>query len=563
VDSGALLKQQQQNAPVGPSKKPSAEIPKVQVQKPPAGSAQGPAGRRVFVKRFKLSAPSTLLSEAQLNVLLSAFRERENTVEDLRQASDQVANRLRERGYAFASAVVPQQEIVDGTVVIEVALGKLSREADGQPSISLKTDGKSRLDPGRAKAVMAAAVSDPAGLNIGQIERGLLLLNDLPGIRGTGVVVPGREPGTAGLAVDLREGPVAAGWLGYDNFGSRSTGINRATGAASLNDPSGRGDLAEFNVAGSSGTEWMSASYLAPIGVSGLRGRIAASGMDYRVVESSSISDAKGGSTWLSAGLSYPMLRTQTANVYVTGAMDGKQFKDKVAGLQTSSRRTQALSVGVQGNRQAAPNARVLSYSATLTGGKLDRAAVPSDLAADEATRRTQGSYAVWRATGAWWEPLGVNFSVSATLAGQFASKNLDSSEKIYLGGPRGVRAYPIEEAGGDSGQILNLEGRWRAVQALERGGWDCTLFGFFDAGHVVINKNVWTGWNTGNPNLRNQYALKGWGLGIRFEVTEIAKLDLVGARKIGDNPGQSVTGLDANGRSDKGRIWLVGTIFF
>jgi hemolysin activation/secretion protein len=557
------MRQQQQTAPgERAAPKPPADAPKLEVRKPAAQTTPASAGRKVFVKRFKLSAPSALLSESELNRLLGAFLERENTLEELQKASEQVAGHLRERGYVFARAFLPQQELAEGAVVMEIVNGKLSKEADGRPSISLKADGKSRLDPERAKAMMAAAVSDPAGLNIREIERGLLLLNDLPGIRGTGVVVPGREPGTAGLAVDVSEGPVAAGWLGYDDFGSRSTGIHRGTAGATLNDPTGRGDLAEFNLAKSSGTESAGGSYAAPIGVSGLRARAAASGMRYRVVEPSSL-DATGGSTWLSGGLSYPMVRSQSASLYVTGTMDGKQFKDSVAGVQTNSRRTGALSAGIQGNRQFAAMGRALTYSAAVTGGKLERGAVPSDLAADAATRRTQGSYSVWRASAAWWEPLGANFSLSASLAAQLSSKNLDSSEKIYLGGPRGVRAYPIEEGGGDEGQILNLEARWRAIQARERGGLDCTLFGFFDAGRIVLNKNMWPGWNTGNANLPNQYALKGLGLGIRFEVAQIAKIDLVAARKIGDNPGKSATGLDANGRSDKGRLWLVGTILF
>jgi hemolysin activation/secretion protein len=563
VDSGALLRQQQQNAPGERSvPKPPADAPKLEVRKPAAETAPAPSGRKVFVKRFKLSAPSALLSESELNSLLGAFLGRDNALEELQKAAEQVASHLRARGYVFARAFLPQQELADGAVVMEIVNGRLSRETDGRPSITLKTDGKSRLDPERAKAMMAAAVSDPAGLNIREIERGLLLLNDLPGIRGTGVVVPGREPGTAGLAVDVSEGSVAAGWLGYDNFGSRSTGIHRGTAGAYLNDPTGRGDLAEFNAAKSSGTESVGGSYLAPIGVSGLRARVAASGMRYRVVEPSSL-DATGGSTWLSAGLSYPIVRTQAGSLYLTGTMDGKRFKDSVAGVQTGLRRTRALSAGIQGNRQFSALGRALTYSAALARGQLDRSAVPSDLAADGATRRTQGSYSVLRASAAWWEPLGPNFSFSASLSAQLSGKNLDSSEKIYLGGPRGVRAYPIEEAGGDEGQILNLEARWRAVQARERGGWDCTLFGFFDAGRVVVNKTTWPGWNTGNADLPNQYALKGLGLGLRFEVAQIAKIDLVAARKVGDNPGKSATGLDANGRSDKGRIWLVGTILF
>jgi hemolysin activation/secretion protein len=564
TDSGALIRQQQQNAPPERSgTKPSAAPPPLEVRKPAPEPQQASAGGRIFVKHFRLSTASTLVSEAELNALLRDFLERENTIEDLRKASEQVSNHLRQRGYAFARAIVPQQEIVDGIVVVEIAQGKLSKEADGQPSINLKADGKTRLDPGRAKAMLAAAASDPEGLNIQGIERGLLLLNDLPGILGTGIVVPGREPGTAGLTVDVREGPLVGGWLGLDNFGSRTTGTNRGSEEVNLNNPSGSGDLAKLNLAKSSGTESATISYLMPIGVSGLRARFAASGMHYHVLESFSVTGSKGSSNLLSAGVSYPKLRTQTASMYLTGTVDSKQFKDSLADVQISARRAQSLSVGAQGNHQYSASGRLLSYTATLTRGNLDRSAVPSDLAADEATRRTQGSYGVLRATGVWQEQISTNSAVSATYAMQLASKNLDSSEKIYLGGPRGVRAYPIEEAGSDAGHILNLEARWRLAQVTKRGSQEWTLFGFFDAGRAVLNKNTWDGWNSGNPNLRNDYTLKGWGLGMRAYIAETVQIELVGARKIGGNPGASATGLDANGRSDKTRLWLVGTIFF
>jgi hemolysin activation/secretion protein len=564
VDSGALQRQQQQNVPLErPGAKPPRDAPKLQVQQPVPEKPQAPAVGKLFVKRFKLAAVSTLLNEAELNSLLSDFLGHENSVEDLQKASERVSSRLRERGYAFARAVVPRQEVVDGTVTIEIAQGRLATEPDGRPSISVKTEGKTRLDEQRARATVTAALSDPGGLNISEIERGLLLLNDMPGVRGSGVVVPGREPGTLGLALEVREGPLVGGWIGVDNFGSRSTGTNRLTANAGLNNPSGRGDLAELNLAKSSGIESATASYLLPIGVSGLRVRLAASGMRYEVQDELAPPDTKGSSNWLSAGLSYPMLRTQAANLYLTGTVDARQFKDSVAGVQATSRRTRTASVGAQGNQLSTGAGRFLSYSATASVGDLDRGAVPADLAADAATRRTQGSYGILRATGSWLEQLGARFSASATLAMQFSSKNLDSSEKIYLGGPRGVRAYPIEEAGSDAGQILNLEARWRMPQPGESGGHDWTLFGFFDAGRAMLNRNTWTGWNVGNPGLRNEYVLRGWGAGIRGQIARAAQIEIVGARKIGSNPGASATGLDANGRSGKNRLWLVGTIFF
>jgi hemolysin activation/secretion protein len=316
-----------------------------------------------------------------------------------------------------------------------------------------------------------------------------------------------------------------------------------------------------LHLAKSSGTESGTLSYIAPIGVTGLRARFAASGMRYSVQPGGA--PATGSSAWLSAGGSYPLQRSQASSVYVTATWDLRQFNDRFADIETSARRSMSLSTGLQGSRYFGASGRALSYSASLTGGSLDRSAVASDLASDEATRRTHGGYGVLRATAAWLEPLGRRFSLSGTYAMQYASRNLDSSEKMYLGGPRGVRAYPIEEAASDAGHILNVEARWRAVQAGRHGEQEWTLYGFFDAGRATLNRTVWEGWNAGNPGLRNQYVLKGWGVGVRVDLSQAVKIDVVRAAKIGKNPGASATQLDADGRSDRSRFWVVGTVFF
>jgi hemolysin activation/secretion protein len=43
----------------------------------------------------------------------------------------------------------------------------------------------------------------------------------------------------------------------------------------------------------------------------------------------------------------------------------------------------------------------------------------------------------------------------------QFADKNLDSSEKLSLGGATGVRAYPSGEASGDEGRKLSVDAKY------------------------------------------------------------------------------------------------------
>ena len=49
-------------------------------------------------------------------------------------------------------------------------------------------------------------------------------------------------------------------------------------------------------------------------------------------------------------------------------------------------------------------------------------------------------------------------------LSGQLSYQNLDPSEQFYLGGPAGVRAYPVSSNGGSTGQLLTTELRWAGV---------------------------------------------------------------------------------------------------
>ena len=76
------------------------------------------------------------------------------------------------------------------------------------------------------------------------LERGLLLLNDLPGISAQAKLDPGSEPGTTRLSVDVTEGPLISGSAWADNFGNRYTGAERLNAQVNWNNPSGAGDQA-------------------------------------------------------------------------------------------------------------------------------------------------------------------------------------------------------------------------------------------------------------------------------------------------------------------------------
>ena len=150
--------------------------------------------------------------------------------------------------------------------------------------------------------------------------------------------------------------------------------------------------------------------------------------------------------------------------------------------------------------------------------------------------------------------------SLWASLSGQMAQKNLDSSEKFILGGPNGVRAYSGSEGSGDDGWLGTLEVRYDMPGGTALG--QAQLFGFYDTGAITLHKDA------GNvpittASAQNRYGLAAWGLGISLSKTSSHALRIVWARKVGDNPGRSTAGLDADGRADAARLWLQATLWF
>jgi hemolysin activation/secretion protein len=560
VDSGALLRQQQQAKPQPP---PPTEAAPLTIA-PPAPEAPPPeSAGKVFVTGFELSAPSSLITNAELTSILKEYTGREENFAELERATAKVAEVLRKRGYPFASVRIPQQEVAGGVIALEVVPGKMATGSDGQPDIRVKADGRTRLNAQRAAATVAAPLTDPVALNTLELERGLLLLNDLPGVQGTGTVVSGQEPGTLALELTVKEDPLFGGWADVDDYGSRTTGSDRVAADLHLNDLSGRGDVGEVYLAKSSGTESTTASYTDPIGVTGLSTHLSASYMRYHLLREFSPLDATGDSTWLSGGVSYPILRSRSNNLYWTASADYKRLIDQAAGENIDSRDSKAGTLGVHGDHLLADEKSSLVYLATLTGGNLDRGGNAADNKEDLLTRHTQGDYAILRSTDSWLQQFNQQFSLFAELQMQFASRNLDSSEKMYMGGPHGVRAYPIEEAGSDDGQTLSVEARYIALNTPMGGGEIWTPFVLFDAGHAMLNKSTWNGWNQSNPALKNSYSLKGWGVGVRAQIARIVQLELVDARKIGDNPGASATGRDADGLEKTNRVWFIASVAF
>jgi hemolysin activation/secretion protein len=128
-------------------------------------------------------------------------------------------------------------------------------------------------------------------------------------------------------------------------------------------------------------------------------------------------------------------------------------------------------------------------------------------------------------------------------LSGQFASKNLDVSEKMELGGMSGVRAYPEGEAYADQGYLLTLEARMDLPPPPAPVPGRMQLVVFADTGHVTLDRHPWVAGT-------NHRTLSGAGIGVSWADAGNFLVRAFYAHKLG-----SASATSAPDRS--GRFWV------
>lgn len=85
------------------------------------------------------------------------------------------------------------------------------------------------------------------------LERSLLLINDLPGMNAQASLGSGSSSGTSKVTINTSEGSLLSGGIWADNFGNHYTGTWRGNGMLNINDPLKIGDQLRLNMTGSEG----------------------------------------------------------------------------------------------------------------------------------------------------------------------------------------------------------------------------------------------------------------------------------------------------------------------
>jgi hemolysin activation/secretion protein len=502
---------------VPPAPVPQKSLPDIRIERRGAPASPTAEGVGVPVRTLHVTG-QTRFSERQL-IAVSQFKPGATlTLSDLRRMAARITDYYNGRGYFVAQAYVPAQEIRDGAVTIVVIEGHYDE-------IALQN--RVRLRNGVSRGVLA-------GLNSGDIvegaplERRLLLLSDLPGVLVHSTLSPGGPPGSSDLTVDLDPGRRITGDLEADNAGSRYTGAYRGGGTVNFNEPLGIGDMASLRVlTAGEGLNYLRGAYQAQLGVATLGVSYVA--FWYHLGDAFASLDAHGNEQIASVYASYPLIRSRANNLYALADVDYRTFQDRVGLTSTiTDKRAVVGTVGFNGNhRDTLGGGGWDTYSLYGAFGDLD-IQTPLARAVDAATARSDGGYAKVAVSVDRLQTLTGPLSLYALFRGQFASKNLDISEKMELGGAYGVRAYPEGEAYGDEGYIATVEARLALPKPVDTLPGQFQLVGFVDTGAIKSSKVPWFA----GPNTLHRSAT---GVGINWSKTNDFLISATYAFKLGD----------------------------
>jgi hemolysin activation/secretion protein len=535
-DAGALQRQieQEQRKALPQKAAPQLELP---------APMQALGTTSVIVKEFHF-AGNTLLTSARLTRATAEFVNRPLDFAGLQNAARAVAVVYRNAGWVVR-VYLPQQDITNGVVTLQVVEAKFGSVAvEGKPE---------HISAERLQNIVAGSQARGASVNAKALDRALLLIDDLPGVSATGHLSEGNNSQETDLVLTMTDAPLVTSNAYLDNAGSRFTGAARGILNSSLNSPFHFGDRVDVQLLYSQGADYMRAAYSVPVASHGLRVGANASHFSYKIVAPEfSALDAHGDSTAFGVDASYPLLRARLKNLYFALGADQKQFNNKSAALTTTDYKVQTANVGFSGNLfDNVAGGGATNASITYITGRVDLTGSPNE-AIDALTTNTAGSFQKLQFMLARQQRVTERVSLYTSLSGQHASKNLDSSEKFYVGGASAVRAYPANEGGGSEGLLINVEGRARLPANFN-------LTGFFDWGSIKVNKDN----DIIGAAVPNSYVLKGVGVALDWRASFGLSLKATVAHRLGSNPNPTSTGTDQDGSLIKNRVWVQASLPF
>lgn len=533
VDAGTL--NQQVNQQKAEKVKPTGQLFNQQVLPTSAHNANQVQFtlNRIEVIELGGEAPAEELSSITQNYLNKPI-----SIADLETLTQEITAYYRNNNFLVAKAILPPQEIENGTVKIALIKGKI-----GQISVQ----NSSRLKDSLVKRISLAAVDEQVYLYKSDLEKLALRLNDLRGVKSNLSIKAGQEQGTTDIVVALENGKRFGGYFLVDNQGNKDTGLYRFSAGGQVNNLLGFGDdlKLDFLISDKNNLKSARLDYSGLIDGYGTKLGVIANYLDYRLGGNFKELKANGKSSTLGAYITHPTIRTPDFRLNTKLSFNHQNLTDKQDAVSlVQKRKVNTITFATHGSWNAVKDGITYFSLAATLGNEHSSTNERVQYQADTFTPKKSFITFQYSISHEQSLPKSIVFSLGAS--GQISDKNLDSSQKMLLGGINGVRGYKSGAASVDEGHIFQAELKHYLPLFKES---ILTTSMFYDYGigkYYKSTKNL-------ESSVKNSAAMQSIGAGVSLSAINNYSLNISAAKILKNKISNA----------DKHQVWLSATKTF
>jgi hemolysin activation/secretion protein len=518
---------QQLRPPPGP---PPDMAPPSLPTAPPGATEAPPGAERVFLTPTAIVVEGvTAYPQAEIDALTRPLLGRRIPATEIFALARTLERKYRDDGYFLTSVGVPAQRVANGEVRLRVIEGYIS---------NVVVEGKIGDAESQARRFLENLV-DRKPVRLRDMERYLLLTEDMPGIAVKAVLRPGKEPNSSELVVQLeRESWDVFAQL--DNRGFKHTGPRQFTVSVAENSFTSVAERLEatFFTTFSREQNFGQVAWTNFIGSEGFRLRVYAGrgyvmpGGPLKAVEYDGVISIAG------AWGQYPVVRSRQFNLNVGAGFDWYRSETEVVGNTLLNRTDlRIVRIGADASYRDDWNGITfgnirLSQGVAAFGASKKGDLLLNRLESEPEFRKVAAE--VSRLQGVYATP-DFTLNLFGTLAGQYSRDILPANEKYFVGGDRLGRGYYAGQVTGDKAFAATVELQFNFLVPYDQAaggpgtfdtgmpGTPVQLYAFYD--HTKV-------WNNAALEVQSQFA-RSLGGGARVNLLETATVEVEGVRRL------------------------------
>jgi len=555
TDTGSIYNQVRKNAQRGIDKQ---EHPKYKKKKKQHMTLSGQ--QTVLVNGFEIIGNDEF-PQVEIDKVLAHFVGRTMTTSELSQTANALTDYYQKKGFFDASVALISPYILEGGIIVLVVDEKHLEKG----GISVENSGK-RIKTEKVQNLWDH-IMKPGAMQQDAYERAMLLTNDIPGISAKADLYYGTSEKTDDLVITVTDEEVFNGNIDIDNYGSYYTGQNEIGTTLYWNSPTKNGEeiVARFITSG----KYSNYGYIdlaVPVFDNGTRMGVSGDYLKYKL-DHQNPGEGGDGTAWnANVYAKYPLVRSEDLTIEGELKYVHTGFTDNNLTAEIDDSQIDKGVLTLSGNKSDTFLLNGITYfSVAVTSGnlKVSNSQYEQDI---EGYIKTEGSYTKANFSLSRFQNLVGDLSGKISIDGQWASKNLDTVEKYFLGGPYSMAGYPVGEIAGDNAAVFYTDLRYDFYKMPWGGDFEVSTFYSYGWAQIYKDQATWDIYYPDADDNRVKLQTVGLGLSQTWSDTAVLRLTVgkqVGADKHIKRPYNDPAGLDYDQSDSDYRVWVEGIYYW